>query len=115
MKLLRLAEWRSAEPGEVLARQGERQAELALICNGEVSIARDGGEIARGRDGTLVGEMSYISGAPATATVSALRPTRLLVWPQDTLRHLLRRNPTMDVAMQSVFNVDLIRKLGAPA
>ena len=43
--------------------------------------------------------------------MTTLRPTRYLVWPQDELRGLLKRNPTMDVAMQSVFNLDLVRKL----
>lgn len=113
MKLLRLAEWRSATPGTLLARQDRPQSELALIYNGEVAVSRDGDEIARSRDGTLIGEMSYIGGGMATATVTTLRPTRYLVWPQVELRQLLKRNPTMDVAMQSVFNVDLVRKLGA--
>lgn len=111
MKLLRLAEWREAEPGEVLARQDQPQSELALIYNGEVRVERDGAEVARGRDGMLIGEMSYIRGGAANATVTTERPTRYLVWPQRALRALLRRNPTMDVAMQSVFNVDLVRKM----
>lgn len=115
MKLLRLAEWRTAEPGEILARQDERQDELALIYNGEVEVSRDGAEVARGRDGMLIGEMSFIQGAPANATVTTSRPTRYLVWPQQALRALLRRNPTMDVAMQSVFNVDLVRKMSGAA
>ena len=113
MKLLRLAEWRSATPGTLLARQDQPQNELALIYNGEVAVSRDGDEIARSRDGTLIGEMTYIGGGMATATVTTLRPTRYLVWPQLELRQLLKRNPTMAVAMQSVFNVDLVRKLGA--
>ena len=111
MKMLRIAEWRSAEPGQVLARQDERQEELALIYNGEVKVERDGAEVARGRDGMLIGEMSFIQGSAANATVTTERPTRYLVWPQKGLRALLRRNPTMDVAMQSVFNVDLVRKM----
>lgn len=115
MKLLNLAEWRHAEPGTELARQDQAQSELALIYNGEVSVSRDGEQIARSRDGTLVGEMSFIGGGNASATVVTLRPTRYLVWQQQALRDLLRRNPTMDIAMQSVFNIDLVRKLGPAA
>ena len=29
------------------------------------------------------------------------------------LRKLLKRNPTMDIAMNTVFNLDLAKKLGA--
>ena len=111
MKMLRLAEWRHAEPGVVLAEEDRPQPELALLYNGEVTITRDGSEIARGRDGTLIGEMTFIQGGDATAMVTTLRSTQYIVWSQDALRQLLRRNPTMDVAMQSVFNVDLVRKL----
>ena len=112
MKLLRLGEWRSAEAGEVLATEGEDVDELALIYNGEVIIEKSGGEIARSRDGTMIGEMSFIQGGNATATVRTARPTRCLVWPKEELKKLLQRNPTMDIAMNTVFSLGLARKLG---
>ena len=68
-------------------------------------------EVARSRDGTLIGEMSYVQGGGATATVRVLRPTRYLSWSRKELRRLLKRNPTMDLAMQTVFSMDLTRKL----
>ena len=111
MKLLRLSEWRTAEPGDVLAVEGEAIEELSLIYNGEVTVEKGGVEVTRTRDGTMIGEMSYIQGGNATATVRATRPTRCLVWPADELKHLLKRNPTMDIAMSSVFSLDLAKKL----
>jgi CRP-like cAMP-binding protein len=111
LKLIRLGAWRSAAPGEHLTRQGEALEDLKLIYNGEVVIERDGAEVARSRDGTLVGEMSYVQGGYATATVRVLRPTRYLSWPRKELRRLLKRNPAMDLAMQTVFSMDLTRKL----
>lgn len=113
MKLMRLAEWGSEPEGVVLATQAEALADLKLIYNGEVAVEKDGKEIARSRDGTLIGEISYIHGGAATATVRTLRPTRYVSWPKDELRKLLKRNPTMDVAMGTVFNVDLVQKLTA--
>ncbi len=111
MKLLRISEWRAAEPGDVLAVEGEAIDELALIYNGEVTVEKGGAEVTRSRDGTMIGEMSYIQGGNATATVRATRPTRCLVWPSDGLKKLLKRNPTMDIAMSSVFSLDLAKKL----
>jgi len=55
--------------------------------------------------------MSYVQGGYATATVRVLRPTRYLSWPRKELRRLLKRNPAMDLAMQTVFSMDLTRKL----
>ena len=116
MKLLRLGEWREAGAGTVLAVEGEEVDSLKLIYNGEVVIEKDGAEIARSRDGTLIGEMSFIQGGAATATVKTAGPTRYLAWPKEELRKLLKRNPAMDVAMNSVFSIDLTKKLGgAPA
>lgn len=111
LKLMRLGEWGTAKPGVEVATQGEALHDLKLIYNGEVAVEQDGNEIAQSRDGTLVGEMSFIQGGYATATVRALRPTCYVSWPKDELRKLLKRNPTMDLAMQTVFSVDLMHKL----
>ena len=112
MKLLRLGEWRSREADQVLAVEGEAVEELTLIYNGEVIVEKGGAEIARSRDGTMIGEMSFIQGGHATATVRTARPTRCLVWPVGDLRKLLTRNPTMDIAMNTLFSLDLAKKLG---
>lgn len=112
MKQLRISEWRAGGDGDVLATEGQDVTDLTLIYNGEVVIEKNGAEVARSRDGTLVGEMSFIQGGAATATVRAARETRLLIWPKKELQKLLKRNPTMDVAMNSVFTSDLARKLG---
>ena len=39
------------------------------------------------------------------------RPTRYLEWPKKALSGLMTRNPTMDVAMNSVFSIGLTRTL----
>ncbi len=49
------------------------------------------------------------------ATVTVTRPTRYLEWPKKALSGLMTRNPTMDVAMNSVFSMDLTRKLAGTA
>ena len=90
---------------------GLRQIAGAPRIDVKVTVEKGGVEVTRTRDGTMIGEMSYIQGGNATATVRATRPTRCLVWPADELRHLLKRNPTMDIAMSSVFSLDLAKKL----
>lgn len=110
-KLIRIGEWRQVEAGETLAEQGSVIGGLNLLYNGEVVVERDGTEIGRARDGAMIGEISFIQGGPATATVSATKPCRYVSWSGDELRRLLTRNPSMDVAMKHVFSVDLMRKL----
>lgn len=113
MKLLRIGEWRDVKEGHRFSVQGQNQRGLKLLYNGEVVVERDGAEIARARDGAMLGEMAFIQGGPATATVTASRPCRYLFWDGPELRALLNRNPTMDVAMKHVFSMDLTRKLAA--
>ncbi len=112
-KLIRIGEWRQAETGEFLTKQGELVGGLKLLFNGEVQVERDDAEIGRARDGAMIGEISFIQGGTATATVSAAQPCRYVSWSGDQLRGLLRRNPSMDIAMKHVFSVDLMRKLTA--
>ena len=112
MKLLRVGAWQTAKPGKVLTREGEFLDELLLIGHGEVVIERGGEEVARANDGAIIGEMSFLQGGTASATVRTDAPTSYVVWPSDGLRKLLRRNPTIDVALRSVLSMDLIRKLG---
>jgi hypothetical protein len=112
LKLMRLAEWRIAAEGEVLAREDEPVDSLKLIYNGAATVSRDGAELARLRDGNFIGEVTFLQNtANATATVTAARTTRYLAWSKDELRKLLRRNPAMDTAMSTVIQVDLTGKL----
>ena len=114
MKLMRIAEWRSVEVGHQFAEQGKIIDGLNLLFNGEVIIERNGQELGHGRDGSMIGEMSFIQGGAATATVLSTRACRYVHWPKEQLRSLLNRNPSMDIAMKTVFSLDLTRKLAGP-
>ena len=111
MKLLRLGAWKDARTGQLLAVQGERLDNVLLIYNGLASVESNGEEVAQLKDGTLVGEMSFVNDGVASATVRVIEPTRYLSWPKNDLRQMLRRNPSMGHAMEKVFTSDLVKKL----
>jgi len=115
MKLMNLGRWDKSMEGEILATENEPLQDVKLIYNGEVAVERQRREIASLRDGTFIGEMSYLQNSNATATVRTKRPTRYVAWPREDLRKLLKRNPTMDIAMSALFQLDLTRKLAAPS
>lgn len=110
-KLLRVAAWREVPAGATLAEQGVLPEEVTLLFNGRVAIEADGKKVAEMGDGAFVGEMSYFKKGPATATARTLTPCRCVVWKQDALRALLRRNPSMEIAVHSVLSLDLVRKI----
>lgn len=113
MKMLRLARWDTVEGGTRLAREGEPLDDLVLLYNGQAVVARDGVVIAKVRDGAMIGEISYLQGGTATATVTTTAASRVVTWPKSALRDLLRRNPNMDIALRQAFSLDMTRKLAA--
>ena len=116
MKLLRAGEWRDFEPGTVLTRRDAPGDRLYLISTGEVEVDRGSGTApVRVRDGALIGEMSFLSREPVSATVTTIQPTRCMVWEQTDLQALLRRNPSLRGPLMSVIGSDLTRKLAAGA
>lgn len=111
MKLMRVGEWRVAQEGEILAREGQPIDAVMFIYDGLLAVEKNGKELARLKDGNFIGEVSFITGGTASATVRALTPTRYIAWPKVAVTGLLNRNPSMRVAMQSLLSTDLSKKL----
>lgn len=115
MKLMRIAQWRHAEPGHQFATRGAPVEQIVLLYNGEAEVELAGGQRPKLKDGAFIGEMSFIRGGDATATVRASKTTRYVAWSKGDLRMLLNRNPSMRSTMQTVFSEDLTNKLlGTP-
>ncbi len=110
-KLMRLSKWLNIEQGATLITEKKETKYVYLIYNGEVSIAINGKEITRLKDGAFVGEMSFITGNLPSATVKTTKPTRLIAWSKEELRALLHRNPAMESTMHATLGADLSKKL----
>ena len=111
MKLMRIARWEAVKDGEVLVHADSELDDVMMIYNGEAEVMLSDGATRRLRDGAFIGEMSFIRGGAATATVRAVQPTRYVAWSKSGLRGVLDRNPTMRSTMQTVFSEDLTNKL----
>jgi hypothetical protein len=111
MKLMRIAHWRQVGPGELVTTEGQRLDEVMMIYNGLLAVEVNGERKAELQDGHFIGELSFISGGAATATVRAIEPTRYIAWPKKEIDGLLARNPSMHLAMQGMLTVDLSKKL----
>jgi hypothetical protein len=111
MKLMRIGKWLEAKQGEILATEQKPINSVMLIYNGLVGVESNGKELAKLKDGNFIGEVSFITGGAATATVRALQPTRYVSWPKEAIKQLLNRNPSMRFAMQAMLSTDLSKKL----
>lgn len=109
-KLIKIGKFLKADAGDILTEEGKPVLHLRLICKGQARIVVNGQTIAYCHPGNLIGEMSFITHAPASATVYVVEPTNFIQWPQDALRELLHSDKDLHQAMQGVFNADFLRK-----
>lgn len=109
--MLKQATWVDAPSGEMLTEQGNPVVRLVLVVSGLASVDVDGTIVAYCKRHDFIGEMSFVSGEPATATVKTMLPTRYLMWTQDDLHKLLEHDDAIRVAMQTVLTKNLVSKL----
>jgi hypothetical protein len=110
-RLLRLGTWVDADPGRVLAVEGRPVEALTFVAGGRCAIEVGGVPVAAIGTGGVVGEMTVLTGAPATATVVVEVPGRLLVIEAQALRSFLARNGDIQLELERTFAGDLRRKL----
>lgn len=99
-RLISLGRWCRAQPRDVLLRQGAPVECLDFLIEGRCEVERDGALIARIGPDCLVGEMGYLSGEPASATVRAIEPVRYVSFDADRLRAEMLRNPDLASALE---------------
>ena len=95
------------KPGKALITQGEPGRQFYVILDGEVGVVRDGETLPQ-RGGTeFYGEISLVSGVPATATVTTTTATRALVISQRNFKTLLERSPNIQMRILRAFSARL--------
>ena len=73
-KLLNLGSWRSAEPNEVLTEIGIPIPYLCFLTEGSASVFVNDRKVADVKSDTYIGDITALSGDPATATVVISEP-----------------------------------------
>jgi hypothetical protein len=110
-RLVRAGRWQDVSPGTVLAREGQAVENVYLLLAGAAGVESAGRPIAMVQPGSFIGEMSFLSGEPAAATVTTLAACRVFAVPQDRLHDLLRTHDEIRVVLQELFGHDLVQKL----
>lgn len=86
----------TVEPGDVVMAEGETSDRLYILVDGVLEVLRGDVSVAVVTEaGAVFGEMAVLLGGPHTATVKALRTSRLRA--VDHAIDYLTRNPTMMV------------------
>jgi len=90
-------------PGAVLRTKGLLSIDMYLVTDGEVSVSLErngqpGAIVAVGR-GAPIGEIGFLTGAPAIATVTAATETRALYIDNPAWREIEDREPALAIEL----------------
>jgi CRP/FNR family transcriptional regulator, cyclic AMP receptor protein len=111
---LTLQEWKTLAPylsvrflrtGDPLMQEGDCQRELFILADGELQVSIMGNNIATLKPGTVVGEGTFFSGAPRSATVTPTRPGVAWGLQWDRFDAMTNKHPKLAV--------DLVKGLAA--
>jgi len=110
-RLLKMARWQTREPGEVLVEEGETSPQLVFIARGAATIEKGDALVGVCGPGDFLGEMSFLTGRPASATVRVANEIRCCVYDPDKLKLMARKAPAIRQALEYSFNRNLVGKL----
>jgi uncharacterized protein YhbP (UPF0306 family) len=86
----------TAEPGEVIVREGNPADKFFIVVDGEVEVVRGEGDqaetVATLGPGHFLGEIAILRDTPRSATIRAVKPTKLLAMERDTFRDLVAQS-----------------------
>lgn len=110
-RLLDLADLERYEPGQVLTTEGAKVTQLVYIADGIVKVEHADRVVAICGPGDYIGELSFLSGNPATATATVVKPTRALVFDQARLTTAVGNDAQLRRTLESALNKNLAGKL----
>lgn len=96
----------------LLTHENFPQGTMYYLVEGELDVVKDGQVVARISPNHFVGEMSFMTGDPASADTRPAGKVRVHEWSQEKVRRLQRRNPQLYNALLAVLGRDLSSKLG---
>lgn len=110
-QLLDLGTWWTAPRETVLTDEGQPLSHLYFLADGGANVVVAGAMVAQVGAGSLIGEMSCLTGMPASATVTIAEPARLFALEVKTMNAFLARNQAVRHELESRFVNQISDKL----
>lgn len=94
----------TAQPGELLVREGELASELYIVLFGEVEVMKQGHDgadvcVAVLGSGDWFGEMGVLEVQPRSASIRTLAPTTMIRMSASDVDRLLRKRDVLQFAV----------------
>ena len=100
----------NAQSITVLTKEGEPLDKLYFVINGGIRIEKSG-RIFDHMPGAFIGEVAYLTGEFASATVSIPTDSTYIVWDHQSLKALTQRKPGLKARLEAMFNQDMALKV----
>jgi Cyclic nucleotide-binding domain len=110
-KLMEIAEWQTLSKGDVLINEHQDVERLMLVYDGTATVHLEHKPITYLRENSFIGEMSFLTGNPASATVKAATNMRIITWHKPQLYDLMAKETDLKNGLQTLFSYDLADKL----
>ncbi len=105
--------WLTGKAGDVLTREGESVDHLYYLAEGEARVMSMGRQVGTCRAGDLVGELTVLSGEPASATVILSTSARFWCASAEALKPYVDTHEDIRQAIDHGFAAALKAKLRA--
>ncbi|QEX14822.1 hypothetical protein FRZ44_00970 [Hypericibacter terrae] len=110
-KLLRASEWRTLKPGTLLTCEDKPVDELYLLGSGQAAVNVRGRTVAQLERGAFVGEVAFLTGKPASASVTIKDKAQVLAFPRSALKKAFRSDSAIASVVHQVLGRDLAMKM----
>jgi CRP-like cAMP-binding protein len=110
-KLLRAADWQDCAAGEILTRQDAPVDALYFLCRGRANVEVSGKFVTYLDKGSFIGEIAYLTGNPATATVTVEEPSRLLAFSKMKMARVVASDEQISGIVYQLLGRDLAQKM----
>jgi hypothetical protein len=106
-----VGEWRNAEPGERVVKEGEPVSGVCISITGSAEVRKQGDPIGTLGPGHIIGTALALAGTPSPVEIVFAESARYMRWSLPNLRTFMDKRPDLRVTLQQHVNRDLAGKL----
>ncbi len=109
-RLMKHGEMITADADTILADEGKPLSKFYYVIEGSSKITKRG-QTTVVPVGHFIGEVAFLKGTHASATVEISKGSRYVRWHHDALRGLMERSPNLSNGLIALLNLDMAGKV----
>ena len=110
-RLLKAADWQDCNPGDILTSQDAPVDALYFMCSGRANVEVNKSLVTYLEKGSFIGEIAYLTGNPATATVVIDEPSRVLKFSKMRMAKVIAADDQINGIIYQLLGRDLAMKM----